>query len=300
MKTSSSVRSAETGFRIMDFREVLQMRWITLITASFITAMILAGCANVNVTVKSDTATSEQDKNMVIGGSDEPTSIYPASNTDKEEDTSEAGEFLAGTWTTVSQGYEYYGTAQAMYYVRFDGTDIVYGHMKDGEFVPDHTDRAGLIEKAPGGGYTIKAETEDGNKYTYRSSESDMDILECYSTWNEDEFSDHYHGGSSLSRLTNGKIPDQKGGTGVKKTYESDFGRYYELDDGTWSYDGRHYKYRLEITGLMNNAAKESTFIYLSNIEDIPFARAVMASGLSSNMEDYFSLEEAVFIGWKE
>ena len=91
-----------------------------------------------------------------------------------------------------------------------------------------------------------------------------------------------------------------KGGTGVKKSYESVFGTYYELDDGTWSYDGRNYKYRLEITGRMNNAAKDSTFIYLSNIEDIPFDRAVMASGLSSNMADYFSPDEAVFIGWKE
>ena len=74
---------------------------------------------------------------------------------------------------------------------------------------------------------------------------------------------------------------------------------YYEMDDGTWMYDGRNYKYRLEITGRMSNAAKQSTFIYLSNIEDIPFDRAVMASGLSSNMADYFSPEEAVFVGWK-
>ena len=77
------------------------------------------------------------------------------------------------------------------------------------------------------------------------------------------------------------------------------FATYYEMDDGTWMYDGRNYKYRLEITGRMSNAAKQSTFIYLSNIEDIPFDRAVMASGLSSNMADYFSPEEAVFVGWK-
>ena len=38
----------------------------------------------------------------------------------------------------------------------------------------------------------------------------------------------------------------------------------------------------------------------LSNLEDISFDRAVMASGLSSNMADYFKPEEAVFIGWKE
>ena len=218
----------------------------------------------------------------------------------KDDSKDGADEFLAGTWTTASQGYEYYGISQAMHYVRFSGTDIIYGHYKDREFVPDHTDKATLIEPLPEGGYIIKAETEDGDKYTYRSAESDPDILEHYSTWNEEEFSDHYHGGSSLSRLTDGNIPDHKAGIGVSKSYESDFGRYYELDDGTWLFDGRHYKYRLEITGRMNNAAKDSTFIYLSNIEDIPFDRAVMASGLSSNMADYFSLEEAVFVGWKE
>lgn len=92
----------------------------------------------------------------------------------------------------------------------------------------------------------------------------------------------------------------QKSKPSVKNTYESDFGTYYEMDDGTWMYDEHYYKYRLEISGRMSNAAKESTFIYLSNIEDISFDRAVMASGLSSNMADYFTRDEAVFIGWKE
>ena len=89
-------------------------------------------------------------------------------------------------------------------------------------------------------------------------------------------------------------------GPAVKNVVESDFGTYYEMDDGTWMYEGKSYKYRLEITGRMNNAAKDLTFIYLSNLEDIPFDRAVMASGLSSNTADYFSPEEAVFVGWKE
>jgi hypothetical protein len=278
----------------------MEMRKITAITALLITALILAGCANVDITVKTDTVAPEQDNITVIGGSDCPASIYLAPDTDKEEDRNGADEFLAGTWTTASQGYEYYGISQAMYYVRFDGNDIIYGHYKDREFVPDHTDKVTLIEPVPEGGYIIKAETEDGDKYTYRSAESDLDLLEHYSTWNEDEFSDHYHGGSSLSRMTDGNIPDHKAGIGVNKAYKSDFGTYYELDDGTWLYDGKHYKYRLEITGRMNNAAKDSTFIYLSNIEDIPFDRAVMASGLSSNMADYFSPEEAVFVGWSE
>ena len=85
----------------------------------------------------------------------------------------------------------------------------------------------------------------------------------------------------------------------VKKEYKSNFATYYEMDDGTWMYDGRNYKYHLEISGRLSNAAKDSTFIYLSNIEDISFDKAAMASGLSSNLNDYFKPEEAVFVDWK-
>lgn len=72
--------------------------------------------------------------------------------------------------------------------------------------------------------------------------------------------------------------------------------RYYELYDGTWKTDDHEYKYRLEITGRMGGAAKDSTVVYLSNIEDISFERAYMAAGLSSNMDDYFDPEEAVLV----
>jgi hypothetical protein len=72
--------------------------------------------------------------------------------------------------------------------------------------------------------------------------------------------------------------------------------RYYELSDGTWKTDDHEYKYRLEITGRMGGAAKDSTFVYLSNVEDISFQRAYMAAGLSSNMDDYFEPEEAVLV----
>ena len=72
--------------------------------------------------------------------------------------------------------------------------------------------------------------------------------------------------------------------------------QYYELSDGTWKTDDNEYKYRLEITGRMGGAAKDSTFVYLSNIEDISFQRAYMAAGLSSNMDDYFDPKEAVLV----
>lgn len=75
--------------------------------------------------------------------------------------------------------------------------------------------------------------------------------------------------------------------------------RYYEMSDGTWRTDDNTYKYRLEITGRMGGAVKDSTFVYLSNIEDISFERAYMAAGLSSNMNDYFKPEEAVLVALK-
>lgn len=77
------------------------------------------------------------------------------------------------------------------------------------------------------------------------------------------------------------------------------FVKHYEMSDGTWKTDNCTYKYRLEITGRMPNAVKDSTFVFLSNIEDISFQKAMMASGLSSNMEDYFDEETAKFVGMK-
>ena len=74
---------------------------------------------------------------------------------------------------------------------------------------------------------------------------------------------------------------------------------YYELSDGTWKTDDCTYKYRLELTGRLNNAEKESTYIVLSNIEDITFEQAWKASGLSSIVDDYFNEKNAVIVGVK-
>lgn len=75
--------------------------------------------------------------------------------------------------------------------------------------------------------------------------------------------------------------------------------KYYEMSDGTWKTDKHTYRYRLEITGRMGSADKDSTFVFLSNIKDITFEEAWKASGLSSNMEDYFKKEDAVFVAMK-
>lgn len=42
--------------------------------------------------------------------------------------------------------------------------------------------------------------------------------------------------------------------------------QYYEMSDGTWKTDDYTYQYRLEITGRMGNADKDSTFVFLNYI----------------------------------
>ena len=75
--------------------------------------------------------------------------------------------------------------------------------------------------------------------------------------------------------------------------------KYYEMSDGTWKTDDYTYQYRLEVTGRMNNADKDSTFVFLSNTKDITFEQAWKASGLSSLMDDYFKEEDAKFVAMK-
>ena len=82
----------------------------------------------------------------------------------------------------------------------------------------------------------------------------------------------------------------------VRNTVGGNMKTYYEMNDGTWMCDEYIYRYRLEISGRMTNAAKDSTFTLLSNIEEISFEQAYKAAGISSNSEDYFSPEEAVLV----
>ena len=71
---------------------------------------------------------------------------------------------------------------------------------------------------------------------------------------------------------------------------------YYKLDDGSFECDGYNYKYRLDISGRLNNAVKDSRYVILSNSQDITFEQAWKASGLSSNTNDYFALDYAIIV----
>ena len=91
--------------------------------------------------------------------------------------------------------------------------------------------------------------------------------------------------------------------TDSELTFENDelvtMVKYYEMSDGTWKTDDYTYQYILEVTGRMNNADKDSTFVFLSNIKDITFEKAWKASGLSSKMDDYFKEEDAKLVAMK-
>ncbi len=80
----------------------------------------------------------------------------------------------------------------------------------------------------------------------------------------------------------------------VRNTVEGNMKTYYEMTDGTWMCEDRLYKYRLEISGRMPDAAVDSSFVYLSNIEEITFDQAYKAAGISSDSDDYFPPEQAV------
>ncbi|WP_044915524.1 hypothetical protein [Butyrivibrio sp. WCE2006] len=128
----------------------------------------------------------------IIGGAYEPTSISLHSN--------ESEPVILGTWQTASIGYEADGEMQPEYYVQFTDSEIIYGHRENDEFVPEYADSISKFEELAEGGYKIQAESESGVQYTYQSAEGDANILEYYATWNEEEFSDMYSGGSSLSK----------------------------------------------------------------------------------------------------
>ncbi len=108
---------------------------------------------------------------------------------------------IPGTWQTASIVYVNEDDMQPEYYVQFTGEDVNYGHMKEEAFVLDHSDKISEFEKTAEGTYKVKAESAGGIQYTYQTAEGDADILEYYETWNEEDFSEMYRGGASLSRV---------------------------------------------------------------------------------------------------
>ena len=68
------------------------------------------------------------------------------------------------------------------------------------------------------------------------------------------------------------------------------------MSDGTWKTEEYTYKYRLVIKGTLKNAVKDSSYVVLSNRNDITFEQTWRASGLSSNMNDYFDPKDSKIV----
>lgn len=89
----------------------------------------------------------------------------------------------------------------------------------------------------------------------------------------------------------------------IEKAYDNEefviTKEHCQMDDGLWVSGDYAYLYRLEITGRMKNAAKDTAYIVLSNQKHITFEQTWRASGFSSNMDDYFDPAVAVIVGHK-
>lgn len=118
--------------------------------------------------------------------------------------SSDKNPSIKGTWETGSIGYEADdGTVQPLYYVQFTDSEINYGHMKEGKFVSEYSDKICLMEETGDSRYRVQAEASNGGKYTYQTCETDKDTLEYYDAWDEKEFPEKYSGGASLTRSSN-------------------------------------------------------------------------------------------------
>ncbi len=143
---------------------------------------------------------------------------------------------------------------------------IEYWEPRDGAFL-----EPGIREKFP---WHLQHKALDSQRYIRKQKAENLKIARDYFSLNVD------------TPVSNSPAPESK------------LVPYYQLSDGTWQAKGRTYQYRLVITGRMHNAASDSTFVYLSNIEKITFDQAWRAAGFSSNTEDYFSLDEAILVEW--
>jgi hypothetical protein len=141
-------------------------------------------------------------------------------------------------------------------------------------------------------------------------------IYEIVATWNSnDKFSGTVHYAFYTVKANVDSYPKVGVNSKIEKTYNKTATElidkayeneefvitmtHHQLDDGLWVSGGYSYMYRLEITGRMHNAAKNTTYIVLTNRKDITFEQTWKASGFSSLSTDYFRPIEATIVGHK-
>ncbi|MDE7207410.1 MAG: hypothetical protein K2N90_09710 [Lachnospiraceae bacterium] len=70
---------------------------------------------------------------------------------------------------------------------------------------------------------------------------------------------------------------------------------YYEMEDGTWKCEGKTYSLRLELSGRMPNAVKDSGYVVLTDNAELTFDD-VTKSMISSSSEDSKIMEGSVLV----
>ena len=198
---------------LVNIYEEKQMKRILILSLSAVLVLGIAGCqANQEATLTTQAAdiqiaTESQTSETTKSGEDDSknkTSVKPAgkaSETPTETTVNTASVTVEGTWQSASVTEKEDNKSVPEFYVRFTRHEIQYGHMsEDGEFVNDRSDKITRFDVTIEGRFLIQAESQKAGKYTFKTSENDLGIMEYYTTWNEAEFADNYVGGSSISK----------------------------------------------------------------------------------------------------
>lgn len=188
------------------------MKRVLIATLSTVMALGMAGCATQEVITEATKApessvvlTEEQVDKQLGAGRDEvgdnlgATDIIASENPTDNKDAA-ASDAIPGTWQTASMSSNAEGTLAPSRYIQFTSADIKYGQMKDGAFVEEYSDKITKLEKTAAGGFIVQAEAANGVKYTFKTSDTDVNTMEYYETWTESEYAEKYSASGSITK----------------------------------------------------------------------------------------------------
>ena len=178
------------------------MKRVLIATLSTVMALGMAGCATQEVITEATKApessvvlTEEQVDKQLGAGRDEvgdnlgATDIIASENPTDNKDAA-ASDAIPGTWQTASMSSNADGTLAPSRYIQFTSADIKYGQMKDGAFVEEYSDKITKLEKTAAGGFIVQAEAANGVKYTFKTSDTDVNTMEYYETLRQTDITD--------------------------------------------------------------------------------------------------------------
>ena len=64
----------------------------------------------------------------------------------------------------------------------------------------EYADKISKLEKTTAGGFIVQAESSNGVKYTFKTSETDVNTMEYYETWTESEYAEKYSASGSITK----------------------------------------------------------------------------------------------------